>query len=144
MLAKILSRARLEGVPKLEIPLFLERVSAGFPSPAQDYAESTLDLNELCIAHPSATYFVRAEGTSMLAAGIHPGDVLVVDRALEARHRDVVIVSWDGELLVKRLETRPRIRLVADNPEFPPIDVPDGSQLDVFGVVTFAVHGLRG
>src|SRR5690554_7939530 len=75
----------------LEIPLFVEHVSAGFPSPAQDFIEQALDLNELCIKHPAATYFVRVEGDSMLEAGIYPDDVLVVDRSLNAEHGDIKI-----------------------------------------------------
>ena len=70
----------------LSIPLFLERISAGFPSPAEDYIEKTLDLNELCIEHPTATFFVRVQGESMIEAGIFPDDVLVVDRSLLAGH----------------------------------------------------------
>jgi DNA polymerase V len=76
---------------RLNIPLFLERVSAGFPSPAEDYIEKTLDLNELCIQHPAATFFVRVQGESMIDAGIFPDDVLVVDRSLHAQHGDIII-----------------------------------------------------
>ena len=137
-----LHRCRIPARPR-RMPLFLESVPAGFPSPAQDYVERTLDLNELCIDHPAATYFVRAQGDSMLGAGIHPGDVLVVDRALEARHGDVVIASWDGELTVKRLETRPAVRLVPDNPAYPAIDIPEEAELTLFGVVTNVIHSLR-
>ena len=75
----------------LKIPLFLERVSAGFPSPAEDYVEKTLDLNELCVQHPAATFFVRVQGESMIDAGIFPDDVLVVDRSLHAQHGDIII-----------------------------------------------------
>ncbi|MBW2510754.1 MAG: UV protection and mutation protein, partial [Deltaproteobacteria bacterium] len=76
---------------KLGIPLFADAVPAGFPSPATDYCERKLDLNELCIQHPAATYFVRAQGDSMIEAGIFPGDVLVVDRSISASHGDIVI-----------------------------------------------------
>lgn len=134
----------IEPIQSLRLPLFLERVAAGFPSPAQDYVDRALDLNELCISHPAATYFVRAAGESMLGAGINPGDVLVVDRAIEADHRDVVIACWQGELTVKRLETRPRLRLVAENNDYAPIEIPDESELEIFGVVTYVVHSLRG
>lgn len=127
----------------LLIPYFLDRVPAGFPSPAQDYVERTLDLNQLCIEHPTATYFVRAQGDSMIGAGIHSGDVLVVDRAIEARHGDVVIAGWEGELMVKRLELRPSIRLVPENTAFAPIVIPEGVELEIFGVVTNVVHRLR-
>lgn len=89
---------------KLAIPLFVERVSAGFPSTAQDYVEQTLDLNELCIKHSAATFFVRVEGDSMIETGIYPNDILVVDRSLQAEHGDIVIAGLHGELTVKELE----------------------------------------
>jgi DNA polymerase V len=98
---------------KLAIPLFMELVSAGFPPlPAQDYVEQTLDLNELCIKHPAATFFVRVEGDSMIDAGINPNDILVVDLSVQAEHGDIVIAGLHGELTVKELELRPTVRLV--------------------------------
>ncbi len=127
----------------LEIPLFLERVSAGFPSPAQDYIEQTLDLNNLCIEHPAATFFVRVQGDSMIEAGICPNDILVVDRSLQAIHGDIVIASLYGELTVKALELRPVARLVPRNQAYPAIEVTDGDEIDIFGVVTSVVRNLR-
>jgi len=85
----------------------LERVSAGFPSPAEDYIEKTLDLNELCIQHPAATFFVRVDGESMIGAGIFPGDVLVVDRSLRAQHSDIIIASLESGMTVKELHLTP-------------------------------------
>ncbi len=128
---------------QLDIQLFSDAVTAGFPSPATDYCERKLDLNELCIQHPAATYFVRAQGDSMIEAGIFPGDVLVVDRSITAAHGDIVIVSVNGELTVKQLETRPRMRLVPMNSQYQPIDVPDDADLEVFGVATTVIHSLR-
>lgn len=128
---------------QLDIQLFSDAVPAGFPSPASDYCERKLDLNELCIQHPAATYFVRAQGDSMIEAGIFPGDVLVVDRSLAAAHGDIVIVSVNGELTVKRLETRPTMRLVPMNGLYSPIEVPEGADLEVFGVATTVIHSLR-
>ncbi len=127
----------------LELPLFTEAVAAGFPSPAGDYREAGLDLNELCVANPAATYFVRAQGDSMRDVGIFPGDVLVVDRSLQVRHGDVVIVALNGELAVKTLELRPQVRLVAQNSAYAPIVVPEEAQLEIFGVVTNVIHTLR-
>lgn len=127
-------------LPRLTIPLFLEGVSAGFPSPAQDFVERALDLNELLIAHPAATYFVRVDGDSMTGAGIYSEDILVVDRSLRAEHGDIVIAGLNGELTVKRLELRPVVRLVACNPAYAPIRLADGIELDVFGVVTGVVR----
>lgn len=128
---------------KLEMPLFADAVPAGFPSPATDYCERKLDLNELCIQHPAATYFVRAQGDSMIEAGIFPGDVLVVDRSLGASHGDIVIACVNGELMVKRLEMEPKLRLVAMNRRHAPIELPDEADLEVFGVATTVIHSLR-
>lgn len=128
---------------RLAIPEFLESVQAGFPSPAQDHVERTLDLNELCIVHPAATFFVRAQGESMIDGGIHPNDVLVIDRALEPRHGDVIVATVHGEFTVKRLELRPRLRLVPDNPAYTPIEPTDENGFEVFGVVTHAIHRFR-
>ncbi len=130
--------------PPCPVPLFEDRVPAGFPSPAADHVEKALDLNELLVQRPAATYFVRAEGDSMIEAGIHPGDILVVDRSLEARHGDVVIAAVDGELTVKRLELRPRTRLLPANPAYRPIELREGEALELFGVVTSVIHSLRG
>ena len=128
---------------KLTIPLFLERVSAGFPSPAQDYIEQSLDLNELCIKHPAATLFVRVEGDSMREAGIYPGDILVVDRSIQAEHGDIVIAGLNGEFTVKELELRPSVRLVPRNKAYQPIEIPEGCDVDIFGVVTSVIRHMR-
>ena len=125
------------------LPLFMSSVPAGFPSPAQDYIERTLDLNELCIQHPAATYFVRAEGDSMQEAGIFSGDILVVDRSLKATDGDTVIACVDGEFTVKELHTRPVLQLQARNPAYAPITLNEGNTLELFGVVTTVIHSLR-
>jgi DNA polymerase V len=123
----------------LSLPLFSHSVRAGFPSPADDYLELPLDLNEHVIQHPAATYYVRAQGDSMVRLGIHNGDLLVVDRALEAVHGDVVIAALDGELTCKVLDLRLR-RLLSGNEQFPPIPVGEDAELVIEGVVT---HSLR-
>jgi DNA polymerase V len=128
---------------RLHIPLFIEAVSAGFPSPAQDYVEKTLDLNELCIKRPAATFFVRVDGDSMVQAGIYPGDILVVDRSITAEHGDAIIVAIHGELTVKELELRPTVRLVPRNEAYSPIEIPEGAELDIFGVVTNVIRAIR-
>lgn len=87
----------------IRIPLFTERCAAGFPSPAQDYVEAELDLNEYCIHRPSSTYFVRAIGNSMTDIGLNSGDLMVVDKAERAQHGDIVIAEVEGEFTVKRL-----------------------------------------
>lgn len=129
---------------RLNIPLFLQRVSAGFPSPAEDYIEKTLDLNELCIQHPAATFFVRVDGESMIGAGIFPGDVLVVDRSLRAQHGDIIIASLESEMTVKELHLNPPpVYLLPRNPAYQPILIEEGMVLEVFGVVTNVVRSLK-
>jgi DNA polymerase V len=123
----------------LPIPLYLHRVRAGFPSPADDYLERRLDLNEHVVKHPSATYYVRAQGDSMEQLGIHDGDLLIVDRALEAINGDVVIAVVDGSLACKVLDLRRR-QLLSGNPQFPPISILEDMDLVIEGVVT---HSLR-
>lgn len=123
--------------PKLTLPKFGHKVRAGFPSPADDYIETWLDLNEHLIKHKDATFFVQASGDSMKGAGIFDGSLLVVDRSLEAKNGDIVIAVVDSELTVKRLEKRRgRIRLIAENPDFQPIEFKDGQELTIWGVVT--------
>jgi DNA polymerase V len=128
---------------QLGIPMFSDAVPAGFPSPATDYCERKLDLNELCIQSPAATYFVRAQGDSMVDAGIFSGDVLVIDRSIDASHGDIVIASVNGELTVKLLETKPQTRLVPMNSQYAPIVLPEGTNLEIFGVATNVIHSLR-
>lgn len=139
LLEPVLRFVRLKGY---QMPLYGCTVSAGFPSPADDYLEGTLDLNEHLIQHPAATFFVRASGDSMLGAGIHPGDILVVDRSLEAVPGRIVIVALDGQLTVKRLHIgREGIQLLAENPAYPPIAVREEG-LHLWGVVTSVIHRL--
>lgn len=121
------------------LPLFSDLVPCGFPSPAADYVEQRIDLNELLIHHPSATYFVKASGDSMIEAGISDGDLLVVDSSRTAVHGDIVIAAVDGEFTVKRLQLRPRIQLNPMNNAYSPIIVSNEDTLDIFGVVTFIV-----
>lgn len=128
---------------RYRIPLYLGRVPAGFPSPAQDYIERTLDLNELCIKRPAATYFVRVEGDSMIEAGICPDDILIVDRSVTAQHGDIVIAQVQGEFTVKELVMRPQVQLLPRNKAYPPITFAEGSELELFGVVTGVVRQMR-
>lgn len=128
----------------LPLPFYDLLVPAGFPSPAQDYVEKTLDLNEQLIAHPAATYFVRVQGDSMIGAGIEDGDLLIVDRAIEPKHGDIVIAGFHGELTCKRLETDPVLRLVPMNDRYPVISVPEATDLDIHGVVVHAVKSFKG
>ena len=125
----------------LSLPLFVGGVSAGFPSPAEDYTDQKLDLNELLIKNPAATFFVRVDGDSMTGAGIHHDDILVVDRSRQAVNRDIVIAVLDGELTVKRLIRQDRCgRLVAENPDYPSIEIGSEDSCEIWGVVTSVVH----
>jgi DNA polymerase V len=128
----------------LKLPLFGHRVKAGFPSPADDYIEAWLDLNDHLIEHKGATFFVTASGDSMTGAGIQEGNLLVVDRAVEARDGDIVIAVVDGELTIKRLEKRRgKIRLIAENPAYSPIEFKDGQELTIWGVVTSVIQKIK-
>lgn len=128
---------------RVTCPLLLARVAAGFPSPADDYMDRPLDIAEHLIRHPEATFFLRAQGQSMIGAGIHDGDLLVVDRAVEPVHNKVAIVAVDGELTVKRLHLRGgRVVLLPENPDYEPLDVTGRDDVHVWGVVTYVVHAL--
>jgi len=125
----------------LPLPLFSGKVAAGFPSPADDYVEKNLDLNELLVQKPAATFFVRAQGESMLGAGIHPNDILVVDRSLEAVPGKIVICALNGELTVKRLALeKGQWQLNAENPAYATIVIDDEFDLVIWGVVTNVIH----
>ena len=132
-----------EHLQKITLPLFLDRVPCGFPSPAQDYVESRIDLNKLLIAHASATYFIRVSGHSMSDANVNEGDLLVVDSALTAVDGDIVVAAVDGEFTVKKLRTHPVLQLVPMNPNYQPITFQDEESLEIFGVVTFIVYAAR-
>ncbi len=126
-----------------EIPLYESRVAAGFPSPASEYEEGRIDLNTLLIRHPAATFLVRVQGESMIGAGIHPGDLLVVDRSLQAHHGLVIVAVVDGELTVKRLlKEKGQIILMPENPSFPPMPILENQDLMIWGVVTNVIHNL--
>ncbi|MGA1196774.1 MAG: LexA family protein [Candidatus Latescibacterota bacterium] len=128
----------------VSIPLFGHRIPAGFPSPAEDYLDKTLDLNDLVVKHPSATFFVQVEGDSMIEAGIHTGDVLVVDRALEPADNRIVVAVIDGNFTVKRIQKRQnRLFLSPENPDLDPIEIPPESDFQVWGVVTFVIHRIK-
>ncbi len=127
----------------IKLPLFFSSVPAGFPSPANDYIEKSLDLNEYLIKHPVATFFVRVQGDSMINAGIHSGDILIVDRAIEPVNNSIVIAALDGELTVKRVAVRgSSVFLLPENEEYEPIEVKEGSELYIWGVVTYVIHSV--
>jgi DNA polymerase V len=125
----------------LSLPIYSNRVTAGFPSPADDHMEGKLDLNTHLIKHPSATFFVKATGDSMIGAGIHEGDILVVDRSLEARNGKVVIAAIDGNLTVKRLKKSGNdMFLSPENNNYKPIKLTENNDVVIWGVVTNVIH----
>lgn len=125
---------------KLPLHFYAMKVPAGFPSPAEDFVEGNLDLNEHLVRHPSATYFIRAEGESMRDVGIFSGDLLVIDRSIQPNSGDVVIAVVDGDLTVKKLmKNRHGWRLCAANVSFPDIPLPHNG-CDIWGVV---IHSVR-
>lgn len=126
----------LPGAPRLELPLDAVKVSAGFPSPAADYEDKRLDINEYLVRNPVSTFFFAVEGDSMEGAEIFDGDILVVDKSIRPRHGHIVIAFVDGERLVKRLFRRSgRVALVAENPRYPTLEINEGQELQVWGVV---------
>lgn len=129
-----------ESCPQLRVPLFADPCAAGFPSPAQDYVESELDLNELCIRRQASTFFVRASGSSMQELGLFDGDVMVVDRAEEASQGDIVIAEVNGEFTVKRLQLQPCLALLPMNSGYSTI-YPE--ELQLLGVVTWFFSSTR-
>jgi len=128
---------------RYKLPVFLGRLPAGFPSPADDYIEGKLDLNRHLIKHPAATFFVRVSGDSMTGAGIHSGDLLVVDRSLEAVDGNVIVAALDGDLTVKRLRQRNgALSLVPENRDYQPLEVTEQQSFEIWGVVTNVIHAL--
>ena len=128
---------------KSELPLFLSRIRAGFPSPADDYLDKKLDLNEYLIKHPAATFFVKVKGDSMIKAGIHSGDILVVDRSLEPKDKKIVIAVLNGEFTVKRIrKMKDKLYLVSENDDYVPIEIKDGADFEIWGVVVHVIHSV--
>lgn len=125
------------------LPLYGCKVAAGFPSPADDYVEMTLDLNDHLVKKPAATFFVRAQGDSMLGAGIHPNDILVVDRSVEPVSGKVVICAVNSELTVKRLvQENDHWKLQAENLTYPDFILYEDLELVIWGVVTYVIHAV--
>jgi DNA polymerase V len=124
-----------------EIPLIESAVPAGFPSIAEDYVDRALNLQELLVKHPAATFFVRVKGTSMIDAGIQTNDILIVDRALTPTNNKIVIARIDGELTVKRLRLElNKTMLVAENSSYEPIEITSSMDFEIWGVVTYVIH----
>jgi DNA polymerase V len=132
------------GLPPCTLPLMAWPVCAGFPSPADDHMEARLDINELLVTHQAATFIVRVAGSSMTIAGINDGDLLIVNRALQAVHGDIVVALLDGEHTVKRLHMRGAdVRLLAANAEYSDITFTEGQNCEIWGVVTSVIKRFR-
>lgn len=127
------------------IPFAEESVPAGFPSPADSYIQGELDLNSLLIKNPPATFFVRVNGESMINAGIHSGDILIVDKSLEPRNNDIIIAIFDGEFTLKRLLfEKKQVILVPENKNYKSIRVDNSDRsFEVWGVVTNIIHNVK-
>ena len=139
----VTSILKTENIIKYRVPLYLNPVAAGLPAPTEDYVEGKIDLNRHLVKHPDSTFLVRVIGESMQDAGIHPSDLLVVDRALEPISGKVVIAVVNGELTVKRLRKhRNKLWLMPENPNFQPIEIDENVELHIWGVVTNVIHAL--
>jgi DNA polymerase V len=133
---RILNEARI-------IPLFLSPVAGGFPSPATDYIEQNLDLNEYLIKHPAATFFVRVSGNSMIRAGIFSGDILIVDKSLNPKQDSIIVAILNGEFTVKRFrKEQGKIILYPENEKYLPTTITEGMDFQIWGVVTNVIHKL--
>jgi len=129
--------------PSNQIPFFLEPVAAGFPSPATDFIEKKLDLNEKLIKHPVATFFVRVSGHSMKGSGILDGSMLIVDRSLKAKNNNIIIAVLNGEFTIKRIQiSTDQIQLISSNSRFKPIRVTKDADFEIWGVVTCVINEL--
>ena len=129
-----------DDLPATFTKFFLEPVSVGFPSPANDYLESPIDLNKYLIKNNVATFLIRVSGESMINANIGDQAILIVDRSLKPRHGSIVVASLDGEFVCKRLQLKPRLCLLPENPAYKPIYVQHGQDLDIMGTVTAAIN----
>ena len=129
-----------ENLSPLEIPYFLNTVRVGWPSPADDYVEKPIDLNEYLIKNSAATYFVRVSGDSMINAHIGDGAILIVDRSLEPMHNKIVIASINGSYACKRLLLKPTVCLMSENPKYSPIMIKQEEELEIAGTVTASIN----
>lgn len=128
-------------LPSMSFPLYTDTVACGFPSPAEDYIETEIDMNDYLIEHPAATFFLRVSGESMVQAGIFHNDLIVVDSSKNPHNGDIVVAEVDGGFTVKTYRQEgERIFLVPANPDYDPIEVTEAMEAVVWGVVTYALH----
>ena len=125
------------------LPLYTSEVCAGFPSPAEDHTDLSLDLNEYLIKHPSATFYIYAKGDSMINAGIYDGDLMIIDRSLEPNTNSIIIAVINGEFTVKRVKIeKDHVYLVPENKKYNPIKVTEENELIVWGIVTYVIKKI--
>ena len=126
---------------KLKIPLLSDAISAGFPSPADDYTEENIDLNDHLISNPFSTFFLRVKGDSMINAGIQDKDLIIVDKSLTAKPNDIIIAMIDGEFTIKRLSIRNNeLYLKAENNNYPDFKFKNHIDIQIWGVVVYSIH----
>ena len=140
MTISYLGNAPEEGLSSLEIPYFLNTVRVGWPSPADDYVEKPIDLNQYLIKNSDATYFVRVSGDSMVDAHIGDGAILIVDRSIEPTHNKIVIASINGSYACKRLLLKPTVCLMSENPKYSPIIIKQEEELEIAGTVIASIN----
>jgi DNA polymerase V len=142
-MAKVVEIFKADTSTRQALPLYLSRIKAGFPSPADDFLDRTLDLNEHLIRHPSSTFFVKVKGDSMTGAGINSGDILIVDRSLEPKDKRIIVAVVNGDFTVKRVSKKgDKLSLISENPKYPPIEIKDGMDFEVWGVVIHVIHSV--
>jgi len=142
-MTKVVEIFKADIATKQPLPLYLSRIKAGFPSPAEDYLDKKLDLNEHLIKHPASTFFVKVKGDSMVGAGINSGDILIVDRSLEPKDKRIVVAVVNGDFTVKRICKRgEKLSLLSENLKYGPIEIKDGMDFEVWGVVVHVIHSV--
>ena len=123
------------------VDLYITSINAGFPSPAEDHVDVSLNLNDYLVKHPSSTFYIYVKGDSMIGSGIYDGDLMVVDRSLEPQSNNVVVAVIDGEFTVKKIyKNKNQIYLLPDNKNYKPIHIKEGMDFQVWGIVTHSIH----
>jgi DNA polymerase V len=141
--SNILSLYRANHHTVLPLPYVANGIVAGFPSPADDFLDSSIDLNKECIKHPSATFYGRVKGDSMKDVGIHDGDLLVIDKSIQAQNNKIAVCFIDGEFTVKKIRIeKDCCYLLAANENYPPIKVTADNHFVIWGIVTFVIKSF--
>lgn len=129
------------GISRQLLPLYSHKVNAGFPSPADDYIENSIDLTSFLVSNPASTFLLRVQGDSMIGAGIYPSDIIIVDKSRTPRNRDAIVAVLNGEFTIKRLiKEKNRYFLQAENPDYKRIPLHKGSEFQIWGVITYVLH----